>query len=416
MSASTATSNAPVHRRSATTRMIYFAPSDLLVPRVERQCTMRFCEALARLGVDVYVLSLDVQINYNEPTRKGDLFDVYGVDNIFDVRVIPSWSKQESDRVSRSWRTLSYGAVAFWDLVLRRRAYEARSTVLYFRNYLLSIPLLVLKRLLRDRVTVIFEAHTFPTKTFQRFVFRCVDGVVTISGALADDLVAAGYVRPSRIIAAHQGVNLTQMEERRLSRPEARHRLALPLDRRLVVYTGKVFVGSKEIEYLIEAAQRLPADVLMVIVGGRSDHVERFRRQVAGSDNVLFTGFIPPGDVFLYQIAADVLVGYYPRNPALNDYRSPGKLFEYMAARRPIILADYRSVHEVLGEDGALLIEPDRPEALTLSIKRVFDDPGLAARLADSAYDRVAEYTWEKRAERVLAFARELHHVPAPDL
>lgn len=415
MSAPRAGGNSSGPRRGATTRIIYFAPSDLLVPRVDRQCTMRFCEALARLGVDVDVVSLDVQINYDEPTRRRELFEVYGVDNVFDVHNIPSWSKQESDRVSAAWRTLSYGVVAFWDLVLRRRAFQARRTVLYFRNYLLSIPLLSLKLLLRKRIAVIFEAHTFPTRAFQRFVFRRVDGVITISGALAEDLVAAGYVRSTRILVAHQGVDLTQMDESRLSKSEARRQLALPADRRLVVYTGKVFVGSREIEYLIEATQRLPADALMVIVGGRSDHVERFRRHVTGNDNVLFTGFIPPREVFLYQIAADVLVGYYSRNLALNDYRSPGKLFEYMAARRPIVLADYRSVHEVLGEEGALLVEPDHPEALSRSIERVLDDPGLAHRLAESAYGRVPDYTWEKRAERVLAFANQLQRPPAPD-
>jgi glycosyltransferase involved in cell wall biosynthesis len=265
-------------------------------------------------------------------------------------------------------------------------------------------------------VALIFEAHTFPTRAFQRFVLRRVDGVVTISRALADDLVAAGYVHPNRIIEAHQGVNLEKMDYKRLSRSAARRKLALPADRRLVVYTGKVFTGSKEVEYLIEAARLLPADVLIVIVGGRSDHVARFRRQVDGTDNVLFTGFIPPRDVFPYQIAADVLVGYYTHNRALNDYRSPGKLFEYMAAHRPIVLADYRSVREIVGEDGALLVQPDRPEALVRSIERVLEDSDLAERLAENAFRRVADYTWEKRAERVLAFAERLHRAPATNL
>jgi glycosyltransferase involved in cell wall biosynthesis len=174
-----------------------------------------------------------------------------------------------------------------------------------------------------------------------------------------------------------------------------------------------VFVGSKEIEYLIEAAHRLPSDVVMVIVGGRSDHVERLRQRVDGTDKVLFTGFVAPRDVFPYQLAADVLVGYYARDLTLNDYRSPGKLFEYMAARRPIVLADYRSVHEIVGNGGALLVEPDRPEALTRSIERVLEDSDLANRLAETAYRRVADYTWERRAERVLAFADLLRRDPA---
>jgi glycosyltransferase involved in cell wall biosynthesis len=112
--------------------------------------------------------------------------------------------------------------------------------------------------------------------------------------------------------------------------------------------------------------------------------------------------------VFHYQMSADVLVSYYPSELALNPYRSPGKLFEYMASRRPIVTADYASVREVLRPDSALFVEPDDADALADAIRRVLNDDDLAARLADGAYEDVRGYTWDARAERVHSFALEI--------
>src|SRR5207253_299833 len=64
-------------------QLLYFTPSDLLVPRVDRQCIMRFLDALVAMGVNVEAVSLDVQLEHAEPTQGRDLFEVYGLDRRF---------------------------------------------------------------------------------------------------------------------------------------------------------------------------------------------------------------------------------------------------------------------------------------------------------------------------------------------
>ena len=44
-------------------KFVYFTPRDVLIPRVDRQCTMRFCDAMADGGFDARVVSLDVQLS-----------------------------------------------------------------------------------------------------------------------------------------------------------------------------------------------------------------------------------------------------------------------------------------------------------------------------------------------------------------
>jgi glycosyltransferase involved in cell wall biosynthesis len=151
--------------------------------------------------------------------------------------------------------------------------------------------------------------------------------------------------------------------------------------------------------------------VLFLLVGGREDHVSAWRHEVQsrGVPNVTFTGFVRPGDVHEYQLAADVLLLYYPSEMDLNTYRSPGKLFGYMAAGVPIVSVDLPVLREVLGEPpAATLVPPDSPAALAEGIEDVLANPEPALAAAAAARDRVSQFTWDRRADSVLGFIESL--------
>jgi glycosyltransferase involved in cell wall biosynthesis len=391
---------------------MYFAPSDVLIPRVDRQCTMSFCEAAADIGWDVELVSLNVRVEFDEPTRNRDIFDVYGVRRSFRLTAIPTGQRQskERGRLLALWRAVSYPALAAWRLVAQRGAYRHDQVILYCRNYMAALGLLMVRRMLGRRALLLFEVHLPPERRPARLVLSGADGVLALSSVLGRELTKRFGVEKERIATVHQGTNVELVDSRRISKAEARSRLGLPQDTRLVVYTGKVYSGYREITYLIEAAKLLDQRAEMVIVGGRSDHVEMLREQVrsAGIANVRFEGFVPPTEVYDYQFAADVLVTYYPGDSPLNRYRSPGKVFEYMAARRPIVAADYESLHELLRETAAVFVERDRPDLLASAIARVLDDPGLAEQVARESYEDVQSFTWRRRAERVRDLVSQL--------
>jgi glycosyltransferase involved in cell wall biosynthesis len=387
-------------------RFLYFTPSDLLVPRVDRTCIMRFCEALARRGCDVEAVSLNVHVDFDEPTGTRDLFEVYGLRTRFRVTTLPSFARQSSDRRSRLWRSAVYGVHAW------RRLRRARDgvTVAYFKNYLIGVPLLFLRELFGSRrLLLFFEIHVPPSHTIGRKLLQRFDGVIPVSRILADELEGMG-LSPERILAAHQGVDLEYVERIRLDKHAARAKLALPDDRRLVVYTGKVHSTSREIALLLQTADLLPNDVEIVIVGGRSDQVAelRSRLETRRQPRVRFVEFVAPADVFHYQMAADALVTYYPSSLNLDRYLSPGKLFEYMAAQRPIVSADYPALRDVLGPNAAVFVECDNPSALAKAIVDLLNDEPRAAALARNAYNIVKQYDWGRRAFRICSFASKL--------
>ncbi len=71
-----------------------------------------------------------------------------------------------------------------------------------------------------------------------------------------------------------------------------------------------------------------------------------------------FTGWLPPASVTAELARAHVLI--LPNTPTHTSerYTSPLKLFEYLAAGRPIVASDLAALREVLRhEDNALLVE-----------------------------------------------------------
>jgi glycosyltransferase involved in cell wall biosynthesis len=107
-----------------------------------------------------------------------------------------------------------------------------------------------------------------------------------------------------------------------------------------------------------------------------------------------------------YLAACDILVSPHGRQVDGGEFfGSPTKLFEYMAAGRPIVASAVGQIAETLvDEQSALLVPPDDTNALCHAIVRLVDDACLRARLAQAAR-RAAEdhHTWRQNAERVLA-------------
>ena len=405
-----ATQSTKTFQTGSKTRFVYFAPADIQVARVDRQCIVYFCEALQRLQVEVELVTMGIKI-MREELKAEDPLELYRIEEQFPVKTVSTRVHQESPPY---WIGLNrlFAHVSQAIRWTRDSKNGNARLVFYIKNYASALSFLFLRMLSSCKPLVVFEAHIVPQNIFQRWVLRWVDGIVANSFALADDLISQYSVEARKIIGTHQGVNLRLINTLRVSKREARERVGLPQDKRLIICTGKVYCGYKEVEYLLEAANALPEGVEMIIVGGRGDHVERLRSEArwAGINRVRFTGFVPPSEVQYYQFAADILLLYYPGNMPLNKYRSPGKLFEYMASGRPIIAADLPILKEVLGEKpSAIMVPPDSPAQLAKAIMGLLADNHRAEALAASSLERVAQFAWEERAKTIMTFIEKLN-------
>jgi len=83
-------------------------------------------------------------------------------------------------------------------------------------------------------------------------------------------------------------------------------------------------------------------------------------------------------------------------------YFSPMKLFEYLAAGRPILCSDLPVLHEVLNAQNALLLPPGDTDAWASALCRIKENPHDYQPMAEQARIDARQYSWEARARRIL--------------
>ena len=174
----------------------------------------------------------------------------------------------------------------------------------------------------------------------------------------------------------------------------------------LVVYAGHLYPW-KGVDVLIEALAHLPGVHARIVGGQPGESVDRERlyaraRELGVADRVTFAGWVPPAAVRDELSRAHLLVLPNRRTHISDRYTSPLKLFEYMAAGRPIVASDLHALREVLRhEENAVLVPPDSPVALADGLRRLLEDRELSCRLAQRARQDAAEYGWDTRALRL---------------
>ena len=388
--------------------LLYLAPRDIKIARVEREFAAYFCSALAAQGVSVELVALDVRLARTEIHRVSDPLALYGIRTPFSIVAKRTLLHQNSP----SWLVALERLRVHVTVVAKRLAQRRQEDlVVYSRNFVPGLALLCLRRF--RSFIFLFQCHSPPKNRLQRFVLRRVDGVIAQSRALADELTQRGDV--TRAIGAHHGVVPDQFATS-MHKSELRRHLGLPIEKPIAMYTGKVYPGYDEIDYILQAASMPQCKgIEFVLVGGRKDHADGWRAEAArrGLENVRFVGFVPPREIHEYQLAADVLILYYPKWVS-SDYLSPGKLLAYMASGVPIVTVEFPTLKELLGDPpAATLVPSDSPGELARAIHDVIANPTVAEERAAEARSMAAEHSWDKRAERVVVFIRELQEASA---
>jgi glycosyltransferase involved in cell wall biosynthesis len=253
---------------------------------------------------------------------------------------------------------------------------------------------------------LVATASTPSTRKLRRLATReaatwsGAEGYVTITRGLAEALEERFGAR-ARVSVIPDGVRLT---------PDAGgsgNDLAPPAGRPVVAYAGHLYAW-KGVDVLLEALAALP-EVDGLIVGGHEREPDLARTQALArtlgvSERVTFAGRVDPPRVRAMLAGAAVLALPNPASAISSRFTSPLKLFEYMAAGRPIVASDLPALREVLTPDvHAVLVPPGHPLALAGGIRRVLSDPAFGARLGSAAAAAALEYTWDRRAERLEA-------------
>jgi glycosyltransferase involved in cell wall biosynthesis len=345
------------------------------------------CEAFAKAGAEV---ELVVPWRYN--SLKEDPYKYYMVEENFSIRRVPSFDLVWFGKIGffiQEW-TFFLSAVLFL-------LFSRKGRMVYVRGERLARGILSVL----PPSSVVLETHIMP-KDFNAYekAFRHARSVVVVTRYYENELRDKGI---TNIFYAPDAVTISDFDIA-ISKADARKELGLPLDKKLAIYTGHLYVW-KGVDVLAQAAQSLQEDTIIVFVGGSPEDITPFRKNYAVDSRISILGQHPYKEIPLYLKAADVLVLPNTAKESVSRwYTSPIKLFEYMASGRPIVASDLPSIRDVLDETNAVLVPPDEPEALAQAITDLCNDAARADAIATMAYKDVAQYTWKKRAQSILDF------------
>ena len=114
-----------------------------------------------------------------------------------------------------------------------------------------------------------------------------------------------------------------------------------------------------------------------------------------------YKGFMPYNELPEVYDKADAFVF------ASSCENMPNILLEAMAAGLPIACSNRGPMPEVLGNAG-LYFDPERPEEITDALIVMLNDHVLREQIAQEAYDRASEYSWERCAKETFSFLAEV--------
>lgn len=383
-------------------RILYLADVRFPIERANGIQTFETCWALAERG---HELTLLVRPDSIAPAR--DPFAFYGR---------PAHSRMEIRRVlpvPARLRRAGYLAQAL------PAASSRRTEVVYTRD--LGVASAILRCGGSWRAPLVYESHGFAPAVSRALPELIGNAPVASAAKLRrlhrrEQLVwrrAEGYAAITELLAAELRERFGPRENLAVVPDGVRLDPGRVYDpppvrgRPLIVYAGHLYPW-KGVDVLVDALAYLP-DCDARIVGGHpaEDDLDRLRERALARGlqrRITFTGLLPPAAVRRELLDANVLVLPNTETGISQRYTSPLKLFEYLAAGRPVVASDLPALREAV-EHGrtAWLVRPGDPSALAAGITRVIADRTLAQDLGRAAFSEAERHTWAARAERIEA-------------
>ncbi len=386
-------------------KLLYFSNIRIPTEKAHAIQIMKMCEAFA---IECDEVELIIPTRGYRASKEADVHEHYMIKKIFRIHRIfaidPLWLLRLPNGIYIKIQIISFITALFFHLLFMQKD----DAIAYTRDeYLLPLLQIFFRK-------VVWEGHSMPKrkKYYAKFWNRC-EKVVVITHALKNALIETG-VEATRILVAPDAVDLAMYRENE-GVFTLRKKIGLPQDKKIIMYAGH-FYPWKGIDTLLDTAYNFKvkysdfSTICFVLVGGTTFDYKKYNTQILEKKmyNVRLVTYKPHHEIAQWLQAADILVLPNSQKQKISEmYTSPMKMFEYMAARKPIIASDLPSLREILNEKNCLFFEPDNPESLAQGIIELIKNPTKGMRISQNAYNDVKKYSWTNRSKNILQFITE---------
>jgi glycosyltransferase involved in cell wall biosynthesis len=245
----------------------------------------------------------------------------------------------------------------------------------------------------------------------ERFLYHHADRVLVNSPGFMTHVVAHGA---QRVALVPNGADPAMFDP---SSKGMEFRRANHLEGKFVALYAGAHGMSNDLEVVLEAARFLEGRNIQVVFVGDGKEKPALQRRAAGLGlkDTTFVPSLPKSEMPQALAAADACIAILK---PLDEYKTtyPNKVFDYLAAGRPVILAIDGVIREVVeAAQCGLFVRPGDPQALADAICSLADNPQNSRRMGLNGRKYLeANFGREKVAEKLVRIFEELSSPKEP--
>ena len=240
----------------------------------------------------------------------------------------------------------------------------------------------------------------------ERFLYNQADHLLVNSPAYVAHIAGKG-IPERKVSLIPNGVNPEMYDGKDACAIRKRH----GLDGKFVVTYAGAMGMANDLPTILRSAARFEGipDVVFVFAGaGKERSALEAQAHEMGLQNVVFLGALAKSEIPSLLAASDVCIATLKNIPMFR-MTYPNKVFDYLAAGRPVVIAIDGVIREVVerGQAG-IFAPPGDDEAIARAIETLRQDPALRARMGTNGRVFVSRYF--NRRDHAIQF-RELLEV-----
>ena len=370
----------------------------LLNPFVNDARVLREAKSLVKGGYELILLAM-----YNDNLKKSEFTNGFRIIRI--PLITKKWSKHPLIQI-----------IKYIEFVLRSFVKIIRIRPHYLHCHdLNALPIgVVAKIFISRKIKIIYDSHELWSDSrhdhvhspklysfgifLERLLIRFVDRVIVPSKAIGEIIQEKYHVKSPILLMNIPSKNINKKVTKNISD------IDLPADSKKLVYVGGISYG-RGIPNLLRAMTKLDNNVFLLMLGfdylenGISPIIEQYDLH----NRVIQLEPVPPEYVINAISSADV--GIAPiENICLSYYYSmPNKIFEYLLAGLPVAVSNFPEMSRlVLENEVGVVFNPEDPDDIASSIKRILDDPELFKMLKRNVQVFSENNHWDVEAVKLL--------------
>jgi glycosyltransferase involved in cell wall biosynthesis len=372
---------------------------------------------LQELGHEPIVVTAGTHYMTGEDIRR-DRSGLWSTEDVDGFRVIKTYAPPDYRR-SLARRALNYAAFAVGALLAGMRQNNIDAVLMatdpmfimpvgFILSKLKRVPLMLDERDVYPDTAVVLGVLTSARliralEAWHGFVRRRAQSILAATPGIKRLLVAKG-TDPSKIFVLQnvRPASFTLLGDGRAREIRVRHEWDTKF---VVLYSGN-FGQANDIWTILKAAQllrdRFP-EIRFVFIGAgeKGKEYTAFCRAM-DLDNVEFLAAKPWPELRGYLAAADLTVHAFP-DKAFWDCALPTKIFDYLAAGKPVVFAGRGDTADLIAAAGAgQASEPGNPVAFAEAVARLSQGPETVREMGARGHRYLIEHFSDRRLQATM--------------